>query len=166
MSGTKNVPNSISTNSSNSASPSLPKRAIEQAAEEPSPQPTISNAFPFRVNRSGPHFASTLALLGAYEIEIPGDGQWHDTKILVRPSYQLQMNFSRGTEGNVNVQVDGVSGLMQQAVQNGAYYEYNFVARLRNNPFDHVLKVEDTLKLRSTDKNVFIIVDVRQGDLY
>jgi hypothetical protein len=126
----------------------------------------ISNSFRFSVNRTGPHFSSGLPLVGGYEIAIPGDNKWHDTNIVVRPSYQLQIDFTDFTQGPVNIQVGEISGFMQNALQNGAYYEYNFVARLRNNPYDHVLAHEANLKVRSTNGNVFIKVDVRQGDLY
>jgi hypothetical protein len=136
------------------ATPSPTLVATQQSSKPEESPPTVSNSFPFSVNRTGSHFYSTLPLLGGYEIAIPGDNQWHDTKI------------TDGTQGPVNIQVADVSGLMQNARQNGAWYEYNFVARLRNNPYDHVLAHDAALKVRSTGGNVFIKVDVRQGDLY
>lgn len=164
---TNSVPIPNSSPSQDSLTPSPTKPTTEQAdTRVVSPPSTVSNSFQFSIRTTGSHFASTLPLLGGYEIGIPGDGQWYDTKILVRPSYQLQIDFWGGTQGNVNIQVGEVSGFMQNALQNGAYYEYNFVARLRNNPYDHVLAREAPLKVRSSDRNVFIKVDVRQGDLF
>ena len=146
-----------------SATPSATKLSTDKEVSSPSP---VSNSSPLSVTRTGPHFYSTLPLVGGYEIAIPGDSEWHDTKILVRPSYQLQIDFTRGTQGDLNIQVGEVSGFLQYARQDGFWYEYNFVARLRNNPYDHVLARDANLKVRSTTQNVFIKVDVRQGDLY
>lgn len=122
--------------------------------------PTASSAF--AVKNTPARFSSTLELLGSYEIAIPADKQWHDTNIRLQPMNQLQIGFVRGTEGNVAIQVGDVSSSFNQAYSDGTYYEYNLVPRLRNNRFDHLFKSPSTLKVRSSDTNVFIRVEVRQ----
>lgn len=136
---------------------------IAVTISKPAPSPTpIMNSFPFAVKNTPARFSSTLKLLGSYEISIPADNQWYDTEILIRPMNQLQIGFVKGTEGNVSIKVGDVSGSFNRAYDDGTYYEYNLVPRLRNNRFDHEFKSPSTLKVRSNDSNVSIRVEVRQ----
>lgn len=127
-----------------------------------SPATSSGAPFAFSVSPTSEHFLSTLNLLGAYEIAIPSDGQWHDTNILIRPNNQLQIGFMKGTEGNVAIRVGDVSGAFNQAQPDDVWFEYNLVPRLRNNRFDHVLRSPSILKVRSSQNNVVIRVEVRQ----
>lgn len=123
---------------------------------------SVRPTFHFSVSKIAEHFPSTLNLLGAYEIAIPGDSRWHDTNITIYPNNQLQIGFMRGTAGNVAIRVGGVSDAFNQSQADGVWYEYNLVPRLRGNRFDHIFKLADTLKVRSGQNDVFIRVEVRQ----
>lgn len=134
---------------------------ISVTISKPVSTPT-ANTFSFAVKDTPARFSSTLDLLGSYEIAIPADKQWHDTNIQIQPMNQLQIGFVKGTEGNVSIQIGTVTGSFNRAYDDGTYYEYNLVPRLRNNRFDHLFKKSDTLKVRSSDTNVYIRVEVRQ----
>jgi serine/threonine protein kinase len=123
---------------------------------------TSATSFNFAINNTPEHFESTLNLLGAYEIAIPNDNQWHDTKIQIYPNNQLQIGFMRGTEGNVAIQIGEVSSAFSQAQPEDTYYEYDLRTRAPRNQFEHTLRNPSTLKVRSSQNNVFIRVEVRQ----
>jgi hypothetical protein len=139
-----------------------PSNASTSSSPENPPTKSVAPLFAFAVNNTPEHFLSTLDLLGAYEIAIPGDSKWHDTNIVIHPNNQLQIGFMRGTEGNVAIRVGDFSGSFNQAQPDNVYYEYNLVPQIRNNRFDHVFNTPNTLKVRSSQNNVFIRVEVRQ----
>lgn len=120
------------------------------------------SSFPFAIKSTSEYFSSTLNLLGAYEISIPSDSQWHDTNITLHPNNQMQIGFVKGTEGNVEIQIGNVSGSFSEAQPSNVWFEYGLVNRQPRHRFEHVFKTASTLKVRSTQRNVFIRVDVRQ----
>jgi len=139
-----------------------PSNASTSSSSENPPTKSVAPLFAFAVSNTPEHFLSTLDLLGAYEIAIPGDSKWHDTSVVIHPNNQLQIGFMRGTEGNVAIRVGDFSDAFNQAQPDNVYYEYNLVPQIRNNRFDHVFNTPSTLKVRSSQNNVFIRVEVRQ----
>lgn len=121
---------------------------------------TISSAF--NVALTPEHFPSTLDLIGAYEITIPGDKKWYDTGITVNPNTQLQMGFMQGTQGNVTIQVGDYSQAFNEALPENTFYEFDFVTFPPYNNFYHPLNHPAALKVRSSTNNVYLRVEVRK----
>ncbi len=117
----------------------------------------------FQKSNASEYFPSSMKSAGSYEISVPGDGQWYDTGISVKPTIQLQMGFLRGTQGNVQIEVGDVRDDFSRPQSPGAYYEYDFVTRSPKHQFERTLRNSGNLRLRSTQNDVVIHVDVRTG---
>ena len=125
--------------------------------------PSVSSTSGFRKTNASEYFPSGMNSGGAYELSVPGDGQWYDTDISVKPTIQLQMGFVRGTQGNVQIEAGDVRDGFSRPLSPGSYYEYDFVTRSPRHQFERTLRNPGTLRVRSTQNDVVIHVDVRTG---
>lgn len=128
------------------------------------PQPA-STPFAFKVSTTKEIFPSGLDLLGAYEVAVPADKQWYDTKITISPTTQIQAGFMRGTQGAINLRIGNITGDFSEPLTGGAYYEFDFWPRPPRNKYEHTLIKPETLKIRSNVNNVYVRIEVRQHRL-
>src|SRR5215204_2028034 len=147
-----NVPNFGSASSDN-------KRASSSPIPKATPSP-----FAFQVTIIPSHFRSTLALIAAYEVAIPVDRQWHDTKIGTHPGKQMLINYLRGTSGHVQYLTGKRSWDISLPLGDESWYEQNFIQTGKNDAWNTVVPFDSTLKVRSLENNVYLRVEIRKKD--
>lgn len=121
-----------------------------------------SNSFAFEVNRTGGFYNSDLALIGGYEVSVPSDNQWHDTGITIYPKNQLQYGFAKGTRGKVEFILGGNRWDISEPQPDSVWYEWDFTAEQVKNKYYRVLESPENIKVRSSENNVVIRIDIRQ----
>jgi hypothetical protein len=132
------------------------------ASSSPSPSPKATpSPFAFKVTIIPSHFRSTLPLIAAYEVAIPADRQWHDTKIGTQPRQQMLINYLRGTSGHVQYLIGKRSRDISLPLGDQSWYEHNFIEIGKNDAWNTVVSFDSTLKVRSLENNVYLRVEIR-----
>jgi hypothetical protein len=124
----------------------------------PPPQP------PFNVSVAQKKWSDYGRFLVSYEVNIPADGEWHDSRIQVSPGVNMMWNYDDGYSGGLSVRIGALQYTQHLPLDyKSSFYRHKFMRRKEYGDYekdDVILDSAKTVEFKALETDLVIRVEL------
>jgi hypothetical protein len=144
--------------------PKIELKEIPCPSPPPTPECTPPPPPPFNVSVAEKRWATDGRYQVSYQIEIPADGEWHDSRILVSSGVKMIWNYDYGNSGGLSVRIGNLQYTTYLPLDyEKSYYEHVFINRKDDEAYkknEVVLESTRSVEFKAFEKDLVIRVEL------